>query len=64
MLTRSQEKMVEILLLLKEIPEFKDKKLDEQQDTIHMSKLESEESAEQKGISIAQSKARNDSKKL
>ena len=64
MLTRSQEKMVEILLLLKEIPEFKDKKLDEQQDTTHMSKLESEESAEQKGISIAQIKARNDSKKL
>ena len=64
MLTRSQEKMVEILLLLKEIPEFKDKKLDEQKDTTHMSKLESEESAEQKGISIAQSKARNDSKKL
>ena len=64
MLTRSQEKMVEILLLLKEIPEFKDKKLDEQQDTPHMSKLESEESAEQKGISIAQIKARNDSKKL
>ena len=56
--------MVEILLLLKEIPEFKDKKLDEQKDTTHMSKLESEESAEQKGISIAQSKARNDSKKL
>ena len=56
--------MVEILLLLKEIPEFKDKKLDEQQDTTHMSKLESEESAEQKGISIAQLKARNDSKKL
>ena len=48
MLSRSQEKMVEILLLLKEIPESKDGKLDEQQDTADMSELESEESAEQK----------------
>ena len=48
MLSRSQEKMVEILLLLKEIPESKDGKLDEQQDTADISELESEESAEQK----------------
>ena len=52
MLSRSQEKMVEILLLLKEISEFKDGKLDEQQDTADMSELESEESAEQKGIGL------------
>ena len=52
MLSRSQEKMVEILLLLKEIPESKDGKLNEQQDTADMSELESEESAEQKGIGL------------
>ena len=52
MLSRSQEKMVEILLLLKEISEFKDGKLDEQKDTADMSELESEESAEQKGIGL------------
>ena len=54
MLTRSpkKKKKVDILLLLKEIPEFKDKKLDEQQDTTDMSELESEESAEQKSIGL------------
>ena len=44
--------MVEILLLLKEIPDFKDKKLDEQQDITDKSELESGESAEQKGIGL------------
>ena len=55
MLTRSQKKKkkkVDISLLLKEIPEFKNKKLDEQQDTTDMSELESEESAEQKSIGL------------
>ena len=51
-LTRSQEKMAKILSLLPEIPNFKDKKLDEQPDTTGMPELESEESAEQKGIGI------------
>ena len=67
-------------MLLKEIPEFKNKKLDEQQDTTDMSELESEESPELKGIglkiltpnqrlsrlpiSLAQLKAGNNSKKL
>ena len=51
-LRRSQEKMAEILSLLAEIPNFKDKKLDEQPDTTDMPELESEESAEQKGIGI------------
>ena len=80
MFTRIQEKMVEILSLLKEIPEFKDKKLDAQSDTTNMSELESEEPAEQKGvglkiltpsqmlsrfpISLAQLKAGNNSEKL
>ena len=81
MLTRSQrKKMEDILLLLKENPEFKNKKLDEQQDTTDMSELESEESPELKGIglkiltpnqrlsrlpiSLAQLKAGNNSKKL
>ena len=44
--------MVDVSLLLKEIPEFKNKKLDEQQDTTDMSELESEESPEQKGIGL------------
>ena len=72
--------MEDILLLLKENPEFKNKKLDEQQDTTDMSELESEESPELKGIglkiltpnqrlsrlpiSLAQLKAGNNSKKL
>ena len=72
--------MEDILLLLKENPEFKNKKLDEQQDTTDMSELESEEYPEQKGIglkiltpnqrlsrlpiSLAQLKAANNSKKL
>ena len=42
-ITRSQEKIVQILLLLKEIS--KPKKSDEQPDTIYMPELESEESA-------------------
>ena len=42
-LTRSQNKMVEMLLLLKEIPKLK--KSDEQPDTADMPELESEESA-------------------
>ena len=44
MLTRSQEKMVEVLSALKEIPKFKD----EQTDTTNMPELESEESAAQR----------------
>ena len=44
MLTRSQEKMVEVLSALKEIPKFKD----EQTDTTDMAELESEESAAQR----------------
>ena len=72
--------MVDILSLLKEIPEFKDKKLDEQSDTTNMLELESEEPAEQEGvglkiltpsqmlstfpISLAQLKAGNNSEKL
>ena len=51
-LRRSQEKMAKILSLLAEIPNFKDKKLDEQPDTTDMPELKSEESAEQKGIGI------------
>ena len=43
MLTRDQEKMVEILSLLKGIQKLKDK----QPETADMSKLKSEESAEQ-----------------
>ena len=46
-LTRTQEKMVNILSLLTEIPKSKDKKPDEQRDTTDMSELESEESPEQ-----------------
>ena len=49
-LKRNQEKMANILSLLVEIPKFKDKKLDEQPDTRDIPELESEESAEQKGI--------------
>ena len=80
MLTRSQEKMANILSLLAEIPRFKDKKLDKQSDTTDFPKLESEEFAEQKGIglkiltpnqmlsrlpiSLAQLKAGNNSEKL
>ena len=45
-LTRTQEKMVNILSLLTEIPKSKDKKPDEQRDTTDMSELESEESPE------------------
>ena len=49
MLTRNQEKMVEILSLLKLILEFKDKELDEKPDPTDMPELEgSDESAAQK----------------
>ena len=49
MLTRNQEKMVEILSVLKLILEFKDKELDEKPDTTDMPELErSDESAAQK----------------
>ena len=47
MLTRSEENMVEILLLLKEIPKPKNKRTDEQPHTKGMPELQSEESAEQ-----------------
>ena len=47
--TRSEENMVEILSLLKEIPKSKDKKADEQPNTADMPELESEESAAQRG---------------
>ena len=76
MLTRSQEKMVNILLLLKEIPNPKDK----EPDTTNMSELNSEESAKQSGkdlknltpsqmlsrlpITLNQLKAGNNSEKL
>ena len=46
MLTRSQEKIVEILSLPKEIPKSKDKKTDEQPDIAYMPELEKDESAE------------------
>ena len=49
MLTRYQEKMVEILSLLKEIPKFKDKKLDKEPDTTYILELESKDYAEQRG---------------
>ena len=47
MLTRRQEKTVEILFLLKEILKSKDKKTEEQPDTTDIPELESEESSEQ-----------------
>ena len=46
MLTRSQEKIVEILSLPKEIPKSKDEKTDEQPDIAYMPELEKDESAE------------------
>ena len=48
MLTKSQENVAEILLLLKEVLKPKDKKTDQKQDTTDMPELESEESAEQR----------------
>ena len=48
MLTKGQGSIVEILLLLKQIPKPKDKKTDEQPDTTDMPELESEEAAEQR----------------
>ena len=47
MLTRSQNKMVNILSLLNKVPKSKGKETDEQPDTTNMSKLESDESAAQ-----------------
>ena len=47
LLTRSQEKTVEILFLSKEILKSKDKKTEEQPDTTDITELESEESSEQ-----------------
>ena len=80
MVTRSEEKIVDILSLLKEIPKYKSEKPDEQPDTKDMPELESEEPAEQKrvglkiltpnqmlsrsAIYLAQLKARNNSKTL
>ena len=48
MTSRCQEKMIEILSMLTEIPKSKDKKPDKQPDTTDMPELESEESAEKK----------------
>ena len=48
MITRKQEKIVEIMSLLKEIPEPSSKKSDEQTDTTDMPELESEEFEEEK----------------
>ena len=48
MFTRSQNRMVDVLLLLGEITKLKDKKIDEQPDTTDMPELESEEPAGQK----------------
>ena len=45
---RNQEKMIEIMSMLKEILKPSNKKSDEQPDTTDMSELESEESAEQR----------------
>ena len=79
-LTGSQKKMADISSLLAEIPKLKDEKRDENPDTADMPELESEESAEQKGvglkilttdqmlsrlpITLAQLKAGNNSEKL
>ena len=79
-LTGSQKKMADISSLLAEVPKLKDEKRDENPDTADMPELESEESAEQKGvglkilttdqmlsrlpITLAQLKAGNNSEKL
>ena len=47
MTSRCQEKMIEILSMLTEIPKSKDKKPDKQPDTTDMLELESEESADE-----------------
>ena len=44
--------MVEILPLLNEIPQLKDKEIDEQPDTTDKPELKSEEPAEHKGAGI------------
>ena len=48
MTTRSQEKIVKILLLLTEIVKPKDEQPDKQSDAANMFELESEKSAEQR----------------
>ena len=48
MTTKSQEKIVKILLLLTEIVKPKDEQPDKQSDAANMSELESEKSAEQR----------------
>ena len=52
MFTRSQNRMVDVLLLLGEITKLKDKKIDEQPDTTDMPELESEEPAGQKSSEL------------
>ena len=47
MTSRCQEKMIEILSMLTEIPKSKDKKPDKQPDSTDMPELESEESADE-----------------
>ena len=79
MVTRCQEKMIDILSLLKEIPKYKNEKPDDQPGTKDVPELESEEPAEQKvvvlkiltsnqilsrlTISLAQSEAENNLEK-
>ena len=48
MVTRSEDKMVHILSLLKEIPKYKNEKPDEEADTKDIPELETEEPADQK----------------
>ena len=50
MLTRSHDKMVNILSLLNEIPKSKGKKTDEQPDTTNMSKSVAQEKQSAKGL--------------
>ena len=50
MLTRSHDKMVNILSLLNEIPKSKGKKTDEQPDTTNMSKSAAQEKQSAKGL--------------
>ena len=50
MVTRCQEKMIDILSLLKEIPKYKNEKPDDQPGTKDVPELKSEEPAEQKVI--------------
>ena len=50
MLTRSHDKMVNILSLLNEIPKSKGKKTDEKPDTTNMSKSAAQEKQSAKGL--------------